>query len=136
MALAAGYRQKSGEATSLKAEDIMDVTPAEVQRVMQEAGVDISGHESTLVDDLLPVGFDLVVTVCDSARESCPVFPGTARVVHHGFDDPPRLAEGIFRQCCHPAKEAEDTPGYIDHPKPRVHGNLEEDLTRIRFFAS
>ena len=60
--------------------------------VMREAGVDISGHESTLVDDLLPVGFDLVVTVCDNARESCPIFPGDARVVHHSFDDPPYLA--------------------------------------------
>lgn len=60
--------------------------------VMREAGVDISGHESTLVDHLLPVGFDLVVTVCDNARESCPVFPGNARVIHHSFDDPPFLA--------------------------------------------
>ena len=36
--------------------------------------------------------FDLVVTVCDDAHESCPIFPGTTRVVHRGFDDPPRLA--------------------------------------------
>ena len=38
------------------------------------------------------VDFDVVVTVCDNARESCPVFPGGARVVHRAFDDPPRLA--------------------------------------------
>jgi arsenate reductase len=60
--------------------------------VMAEAGVDISGHRSKLVDDLLDVPFDLVVTVCDNARESCPVFPGKARILHRPFDDPPRLA--------------------------------------------
>lgn len=60
-------------------------------RAMAEAGVDISAHTSKRPDDL-PVRFDIVVTVCDSAHESCPVVPG-ARVVHVGFDDPPRLAK-------------------------------------------
>ena len=65
-------------------------------RVMNEAGVDISGGESTHVNDLLGRGvdFDVVVTVCDHAHETCPVFPGRTRVVHRGFDDPPRLARG------------------------------------------
>ena len=62
-------------------------------RVMSEAGVDISDHRSKLVEDLLHVDFDYVITVCDHARESCPVFPGRATLVHHSFDDPPRLAE-------------------------------------------
>jgi arsenate reductase len=58
---------------------------------MREAEVDISGHHSKKPGEL-GVVFDFVVTVCDSAHESCPVFPG-ASVVHVGFDDPPRLAK-------------------------------------------
>jgi arsenate reductase len=63
-------------------------------RVMAEAGVDISGQRSKLVGDLGGVDFDYVVTVCDNARQSCPLFPGKAKLVHVGFDDPPRLAAG------------------------------------------
>ena len=61
-------------------------------RVMAEAGVDISGQRSKQVSELREIEFDYVVTVCDHAHESCPVFPGKAQVVHAGFDDPPRLA--------------------------------------------
>lgn len=60
---------------------------------MREAGVDISGHHSKKPDELAHVAFDYVVTVCDAAHESCPAFPGGARVVHAGFNDPPRLAK-------------------------------------------
>lgn len=62
-------------------------------RVMSEAGVDISGHHSKLADDLMDIPFDFVVTVCDHARESCPVFPGHAVIFPNGFDDPPALAK-------------------------------------------
>ncbi len=67
------------------------LNPRAVQ-VMAEAGVDISGHRSKRVDELKAIPFDYVVTVCDQAHESCPLFPGRAKVVHVGFDDPPRLA--------------------------------------------
>jgi arsenate reductase len=63
-------------------------------RVMREAGVDISEHRSKDVSEFLHVDLDLVITVCDHARESCPVFPGRVPIVSVGFDDPPRLAEG------------------------------------------
>jgi arsenate reductase (thioredoxin) len=46
------------------------------------------------VDELKAIEFDYVVTVCDHAHESCPFFPGRTKVVHVGFDDPPRLAKG------------------------------------------
>lgn len=62
-------------------------------RAMAEVGIDISGHSSKRPQDL-GVEFDVVVTVCDSASESCPVFAARTRVVHVGFDDPPRLAKG------------------------------------------
>jgi len=61
--------------------------------VMAEAGVDISGHHSKHVDEVRNIPFDCVVTVCDDAREHCPLFPGKARIVHVGFEDPPRLAK-------------------------------------------
>jgi len=61
-------------------------------KVMAEAGVDISQHRSKHVDELKDITFDYVVTVCDHAHESCPLFPGNTKVVHAGFDDPPRLA--------------------------------------------
>jgi arsenate reductase len=60
--------------------------------VMAEAGVDIGAHHSKHVDELAEVTFDYVVTVCDNAAESCPAFRGRAQVVHHAFDDPPKLA--------------------------------------------
>jgi arsenate reductase len=63
-------------------------------KVMAEAGVDISSHRSKHIDELKCIPFDYVVTVCDHAYESCPLFPGRTQVVHVGFDDPPRLAQG------------------------------------------
>ena len=60
--------------------------------VMRDAGVDISGHRSKHLDEVLQVGFNWVVTVCDHASESCPLFPGEVQRTHVGFDDPPRLA--------------------------------------------
>ena len=64
-------------------------------RAMAEAGVDISHHASKTVADLGPEPFDLVVTVCGHAHETCPVLPGAPRTLHRGFDDPPRLAAGL-----------------------------------------
>jgi arsenate reductase len=61
-------------------------------KVMAEAGVDISGHQSKLVAGIPEV--DYVVTVCGHAHEHCPMFHGNAKVIHVGFDDPPKLAAG------------------------------------------
>ncbi len=61
-------------------------------RAMAEAGVDISGQQSKHLDTLEHLEFDYVVTLCGHAQKSCPFFPARTRVVHVGFDDPPKLA--------------------------------------------
>jgi len=60
----------------------------EAIQAMQEIGIDISGHNSKSVDLFVDQQFDYIITVCDNARESCPVFPGTAERIHWSFDDP------------------------------------------------
>jgi arsenate reductase (thioredoxin) len=56
--------------------------------VMRELGIDISGHRSKSVDEFTGQNFDYVLTVCDNAKESCPIFPGAAAMLHHNFEDP------------------------------------------------
>lgn len=68
------------------------MNPHAVQ-VMNEAGVDLSGQSSKVADSIKEVNLDLVVTVCGHADENCPTFLTKAKVVHVGFDDPPRLAK-------------------------------------------
>ncbi len=61
--------------------------------VMREVGIDISGHRSKHVDEFGDQHFDYVLTVCDNARESCPVFSGAAKRLHHSFEDPPPASQ-------------------------------------------
>jgi len=63
-------------------------------KVMAELGIDISAHRPKHVREVRGIRFDYVVTVCDGAREQCPVLPGAGKTLHRGFDDPPRLAAG------------------------------------------
>lgn len=60
-------------------------------KVMDESGVDISDHQSNNVTEYANIEFDYVITVCGHAHEHCPVFLGRAKVLHAGFDDPPKL---------------------------------------------
>jgi arsenate reductase len=56
--------------------------------VMKELGIDISGHRSKHVNEFQGQSFDYVLTVCDNAKESCPVFPSDAKRIHNAFEDP------------------------------------------------
>jgi arsenate reductase (thioredoxin) len=56
--------------------------------IMSEIGIDISEHRSKSLDEFLDTPFDYVITVCDNANETCPMFPGPAKRIHWSFDDP------------------------------------------------
>ena len=70
----------------------------EAIKAMQEIGIDISGHRSKHVDEFDGQRFDYVITVCDNAKESCPVFMGAVKRLHHSFDDPPPPSLGTHEE--------------------------------------
>ena len=95
--------------------------------VMKEAGVDISSHRSKHVDELKDVPLDYIVTVCGHANESCPAYlrAGKARMIHVGFDDPPRLAKS--------AKSEEEALGHYRRVRDEIRDfvkRLPEALSR------
>ena len=64
-------------------------------KVMAEAGVDIADYKSKHINEFKNMDLDVVVTVCGHAHETCPYFPPRCKVVHAGFDDPPRMARAL-----------------------------------------
>ena len=87
-------------------------------KVMAEAGVDITGQRSKKVDELKDVKLDIVVTVCGHADETCPAWLGNkARVVHVGFDDPPKLAKT--------AKSEEEALGHYRRVRDEIRKFVE-----------
>ncbi|MCG8636521.1 MAG: arsenate reductase ArsC [Desulfobacterales bacterium] len=95
-----------GWARKLKG-DIIDACSAGVEthglnpdavKVMAESGVDISNQRSKNMDEFKDTDLDAVITVCGHAHETCPYFPPRCKVVHAGFDDPPKMAEELAKQ--------------------------------------
>ena len=66
----------------------------EAIEAMREIGIDISGHRSKSADEFTGQKFDYIITVCDHAKETCPVFPGSAERLHQSFEDPPPASVG------------------------------------------
>jgi arsenate reductase len=81
--------------------------------VMNEIGIDISGHRSKSVDEFSGQEFDQVITVCDNAKEACPVFPGKTQRLHWPFEDP-AAAQG---------SEEERTAAFRE-VRDRLHGRI------------
>ena len=73
-------------------------------KAMAEVGIDISAQKSRSIDEVKHLEFDYVITLCDNAQKTCPTFPAKTRVVHVGFEDPPRLAAN--------AKDEEEAMGH------------------------
>ena len=85
--------------------------------VMAEAGVDIAAQRSKCIDEFKGKSFDAVVTVCGHANEHCPIFPVKTRVIHAGFDDPPKLAQE--------AKTEEDALGHYRRVRDEIRAFVE-----------
>ena len=123
-----------GWARELKG-DVIDAYSAGVEphgmnaraiRAMGEADVDISAQRSKHVNELADVPLDWVVTVCDHANETCPVFPGKVKRVHVGFDDPPRLAANAKTEeeaMSHYRRVRDEIKAFVE----RLPGSLTED---------
>lgn len=88
-------------------------------KVMLESGVDISGQRSKHIDVLGKIEIDVVITLCGDANDNCPVFSGGAKVMHFGFEDPPRLARG--------AVDEEEALGHYRH----VRDEIREFVARL-----
>ncbi len=83
------------------------VVRPEAIKVLEEIGIDISEHKSKAVDEFAGEKIDIVLTVCDNAKETCPYFAGTTSLVHHSFSDPASV-EGSEKQKIAAFREVRD----------------------------
>jgi arsenate reductase (thioredoxin) len=81
-------------------------------KAMAESGVDISLQRSKNIESLGDIEFDYVITLCDNAREACPYYPAKTKLIHHGFEDPPLLAEN--------AKSEDEAMGYYRRVRDEI----------------
>ncbi|HYP13559.1 MAG TPA: arsenate reductase ArsC [Bryobacteraceae bacterium] len=93
--------------------------------VMGEIGIDISHHRSKTVDEFADIEFDCVLTVCDNARESCPVYAGHANRIHQPFEDPAAVQEPEAGRLAAFRRIRDDIREYL-HKFAAAHGPLKE----------
>ncbi|MBT6600780.1 MAG: arsenate reductase ArsC [Nitrospina sp.] len=86
--------------------------------VMKETGIDISLYSSKIVESLIDIPFDQVITVCNLAKESCPVFPKKIKITHVSFDDPPSLAKS--------AKSEEEALSHFRRVRDQIRAFIEK----------
>ena len=94
-------------------------------KVMDETGIDISGQKSKDIDSLGDMEFDYVVTLCDNANEACPFFPAKTKLMHRGFNDPPKLSEGLTDEeeaLSHYRRVRDEIKVFVE--------NIEEELSK------
>jgi arsenate reductase len=88
------------------------VAPSSVRReaigAMSEIGIDISTHRSKSIDEFRGCHFDYIITVCDNAKETCPIFPGKATHIHRSFTDPPPETVGDYQSRLKVFREVRD----------------------------
>ena len=102
------------------------VNPRAIE-VMKEVGIDISHQRSKHVDELPDITFDFVVTLCDQARESCPLFTEATHLVHAGFDDP-AAAEGTEEEIMDEFRRVRDQiRSFVEH-LPESLATTESEL--------
>ncbi len=82
-------RHVAGEQFDVESAGVQpSIVRPEAIEVMNDIGIDISSHRSKSVEEFTNEHFDYIITVCDNAKKSCPIFPGDARRIHWSFDDP------------------------------------------------
>ena len=112
---------------------------ARAVQVMAEAGVDISRQRSKTLSEVKGVPFDFVVTLCDHARESCPIFPGATKVMHVGFDDPPRLAQDARTEeeaLAHYRRVRDEIRAFVERLPEALPGAGRNPKARVLFLCT
>jgi arsenate reductase (thioredoxin) len=112
--------QTHGRIDVCSAGTMPDRVRPEAIAVMAELGIDISTHRSKHVDEFVNDRFDYVITVCDSANESCPVFPGASERIHWSFADPAAV-EGTEQQRLEAFRQIRDALGSAFSEFARAH---------------